>query len=203
MSINQHTKHRRIDDWVGRVLTVLASVGGLLLLLILAFLLQEAMPILDERGLNAWLNSEGWYPSENQLNMMPMVWGSLAVTLGALLVAAPMAYCAALYAAFYASPNIASGFRSLMAVLAGIPSVVFGLWGLTTLVPLIAQWQPPGASVLAATLVLGLMILPTIMLTSEAALRAVPDASLLAAAALGLSHRALIFQVVWPQAKHC
>ena len=92
-------------------------------------------------------------------------------------------------------------FRSLLTLLAGIPSVVFGFWGLTVLVPLIARFEPPGASLLAASLILTIMILPTVALMSEAAINAVPESYARCSAALGLSKDATIRKVILPAAK--
>lgn len=89
----------------------------------------------------------------------------------------------------------------MVALLAGIPSVVFGLWGLKTVVPLISEWQPPGTSALAAMVVLALMVLPTITLTSEAAIASIPKSWLLGAQALGLCRSSIIIGVALPAAK--
>jgi phosphate transport system permease protein len=89
----------------------------------------------------------------------------------------------------------------MMALLAGIPSVVYGLWGLTVLVPLIARIESPGSSLLAAILVLGLMILPTVALTSASALEAVPDSLMRGAAALGMTRKGQILGVAVPAAR--
>lgn len=86
-------------------------------------------------------------------------------------------------------------------LLAGIPSVVYGLWGLTVLVPLVSQWEPPGASLISAMLILALMILPTVALTSEAALAAVSHANLQGASALGLSRKGIVLGVALPSAR--
>jgi len=90
----------------------------------------------------------------------------------------------------------------MLNLLAGIPSVVYGLWGLTELVPLIGRWQPPGASLLAAILVLTLMILPTVALTSFSALAAVPGDILAGAAALGITRKGQIISVALPAARN-
>ena len=101
---------------------------------------------------------------------------------------------------FYAPSHLATLYKRLIELLAGIPSVVFGFWGLTTLVPLINQWHPPGASLLAAILVLTLMVLPLITLTAYTALAAVPDELIHNAAALGLSRWGMISGVALPAA---
>ena len=107
-------------------------------------------------------------------NLAPMLSGTLYAAGGALLLATPLGIASALFIAYYAPPTAAGIYRRLVELLAGIPSVVYGFWGLTTLVPLINQLHPPGASLLAGILVLTLMILPTVALTAHAALLAVP-----------------------------
>lgn len=183
------------------LLTLLAASAALLLLLVLVFLLREAWPVLANSG-GRFFTDAGWYPLENRFGLLPMVWATLAAAFGALLLAAPLGLASAIFQQFYAPPALATGYRSILALLTGIPSVVYGLWGLTVLVPLIARWQPPGASLLAAILILALMILPTVALTSAAALRAVPSSLLQGAAALGLTRRAVILGVALPAARH-
>lgn len=134
-------------------------------------------------------------------NLAPMLSGTLYAAGGALLVAAPLGIASALFVAYYAPPRVAGIYRRLIELLAGIPSVVYGFWGLTTLVPLINQLHPPGASLLAGILVLTLMILPTIALTAHAALLAVPAEYLRGAAALGMSRWGMIRGVALPAAR--
>ena len=188
------------DRLVGGALGALAAGSVLLFGLVLAFLLHEAAPVLLSGDALRFVASTGWFPLEQRFGVLPMVWATLVAMLGAMLLAAPLGLGAAIYERFYASPHVARVFRSLVALLAGIPSVVFGLWGLTVLVPLIAGWQPPGASLLAAILVLALMILPTVALTSASALAAVPQDWLRGAAALGLARKGLILGVALPAA---
>jgi len=132
---------------------------------------------------------------------MPMLAGTLYASTGALLLAIPLGIASALFIVYYASPRLAKWYKRLVELLAGIPSVVFGFWGLTTLVPLINQIHPPGASLLAAILILALMILPTITLTAYSALMAVPDEFLRNATALGLSRWGMIRGVAFPAAR--
>lgn len=199
----------RTDLWFSLVLRVLAMASTVLLALIIAFLVKESWPLftdmfIDSESNGAWLSlfqSAGWYPLEGQFGMAPMIWASLAVTLGALALALPVGLACAMFLQFFAPAALAPGFRLLLNLLAGVPSVVFGLWGLTRLVPLIISWQPPGTSLLAAILVLSLMILPTVALTSAAALAAVPRELTAAATALGLRRNTRILQVILPAAK--
>jgi phosphate transport system permease protein len=189
------------DRWLAPALGASAGVAGLILLLVLAFLLKEAAPLLGSHNAAGFFTDPGWYPLEGQFGMLPMVAASLAVALGAVLLAGPLGVVSAIFLNFMAPPAIAGAYRMMLGLLAGIPSVVFGLWGLTVLVPLIARWQPPGASLLAAMLILALMILPTVALTSASALRAVSPSVLHGAAALGLSQGGTILRVAVPAAR--
>lgn len=189
------------DRWLPFTLGLTAAGAGLILLLVLAFLLREAAPILSSHESIGFLTDPGWYPLEGQFGMLPMVAASLMAAAGAVLLAGPLGVVSAIFLNFSAPPAIARAYRMIVALLAGIPSVVFGLWGLTVLVPLIARWRPPGASLLAAILILALMILPTVALTSAAALAAVPKSLLHGAAALGLTHQGTILRVAVPAAR--
>tara|TARA_R110001592_G_scaffold363341_1_gene684461 strand:+ start:84718 stop:85548 length:831 start_codon:yes stop_codon:yes gene_type:complete len=183
----------------------MAGATALLLALIMLFLLSEAWPFFANRWRDgSWLQlfySQNWYPLEGQFGMAPMILSSLAVTVGAVALALPLGLGSAIFLQFYASPRSAQSFRLLLNVLAGIPSVVFGLWGLTRLVPLITSWQPPGASMLAAIVVLTLMILPTIALTSASSLASVPRELLAGSMALGLRRNTQILHIILPAAR--
>ena len=174
-----------------------ASGAVLLLALVLLFLAREAAPVLG----SASLASSRWEPSGGHFGIAAMALGSLLAMMGALVLAIPLGLGTAIHIRFQASPAVRAVLQPALALLAGVPSVVFGLWGLTQLVPLIAQVQAPGASLLAAMGVLALMVVPTVALTSLAALDAVPAPWLQGAAALGLSRRAVITGVALPAAR--
>jgi len=190
------------DRQLQPLLAGLALATAAMLLLIVAFLLIEAWPVVANGHGKAFFIDQSWYPLEGQFGLLPMLWGSLVIMAGAMVLAAPLGLAAAIFASFYASGFLLKAYRMLMALLAGMPSVVLGLWGLTVLVPLIAAWQPPGTSLLAAMLVLALMILPTIALASTSALAAVPDSLMAGAAALGMRRKSQIVSVALPAAKH-
>lgn len=177
-----------------------ALLAGVLLLLVLGLLVRETWPVLSEQGWRG-LHAEGWYPASGQLNMLPMLIATLALGLGALLLALPLGVASAVFVRFYAPGWCAETTRYMLVLLAGIPSVVFGLWGLVSLVPLLAMWQPPGVSLFAAIVVLTLMIVPTIAASSEAALAALPKSLLDGGAALGLSRRGIVWGIALPAAR--
>ena len=137
----------------------------------------------------------------DRLGLMPMVAGSLLCTLGAIALALPLGMASALFSQYYGHSSLVLPYRWLLGLLAGIPSVVYGFWGLTVLVPLIGSYQPPGASLLAGILILALMILPTVALTAEAAFKAVPVSYLQGAHALGMRKAAIAFKVLFPAAR--
>lgn len=189
------------DKLVLFVLRFGAVIAALVMLLILIFLVTESWPALFQMNLAQFLTDVSWHPLEAAYNLTPMLSGTLLASIGALLLAIPLGIASALFVVFYAAVRLATTYRRLIELLAGIPSVVFGFWGLTTLVPLINQWHPPGASLLAAILVLTLMILPTITLTAFSALQAVPDEFLRSATALGLSRWGMIYGIALPAAR--
>lgn len=178
-----------------------ASIAAALVLLILLFLAVESWPAMRHISLERFFTDPSWNPGEGMYNLAPMVSGTLYAAGGALLLATPLGIISALFIAYYASPRSGVIYQRLVELLAGIPSVVYGFWGLTTLVPLINQLHPPGASLLAGILILALMILPTMALTAHAALLAVPGEYLRGAAVLGLSRWGMIRGVVLPTAK--
>ncbi len=189
------------DKLVLFVLRFGAVIAALVMLLILIFLWVESWPALFQIPPTRFLTDASWHPLEAAYNLTPMLSGTLLASMGALLLAIPLGLASALFIVFYASARFATLYRRLIELLASIPSVVFGFWGLTTLVPLITQVHPPGASLLAAILILTLMILPTITLTAFSALQAVPDEFLRSATALGLSRWGMIYGVALPAAR--
>lgn len=183
------------------VLRGLAAVAGAIAVLIVVFLVLESAPVLRSVGLLRFFSDEFWHPASGLYGLTPMLWGTLFATAGAVLVATPLGILSAVFSRWYAPPAIRVVYRRMIEVLAGIPSVVYGFWGLVVLVPLLARIRPPGTSLLAGILVLSVMILPTIALTSEAAFASVPENDLRAAASLGLSRWATLRGVVFPSAK--
>jgi phosphate transport system permease protein len=130
-----------------------------------------------------------------------MLFGTILTALGSVLIAAPLGILSAIFCRFYAPLMLADLYRRLIELLAGIPSVVYGLWGLVVLVPLIGRIEPPGASLIAGILILTIMILPTIALTADSSLANVPAEYIPGAAALGLSRHTTICHIAIPAAR--
>jgi len=192
---------RLADRLLGAGTAAAAAAAAAIVLLIAAFVLGESLPALREIGAARFFTDGGWHPTADGFNLAPMLLASLAVAVGATLLAAPVALLVALFCAACAPEWIANVVRRVVELLASIPSVVVGFFGLVALVPLIARLRPPGASLLAGVLVLALMILPTIALLAEASLRAVPRAQWVAAAALGIGRCGALRRVVIPGAR--
>lgn len=202
ISSKSNTSFRWDADWTVRpLLAATAAIAALIVLLVVLFLAREAWPVLSNGGWRRFLLDDGWYPLEGRFGLAGMVCATVAASTGAVLLAAPLGVATAIFGHFYATPTLKKLYGMTMALLAGIPSVVYGLWGLTVLVPLIARIEPPGASLLAAILVLTLMILPTVALTSTSALEAVPDSLMRGAAALGMTRRGQILGIAVPAAR--
>ncbi|NEO78931.1 phosphate ABC transporter permease subunit PstC [Moorena sp. SIO4G3] len=191
----------RSDTLLISTLQGCAVVAGAIVVLIVVFLITEALPVLGEVGLLPFFTDPSWHPAETLYNFTPMLWGTLLVTAGAMVVATPLGILSAVFCQYYAPPPMAGLYRRLIELLAGMPSVVYGFWGLVELVPLIGRFQPPGASLLAGIAILTLMILPTIALTADASFAKVPPEYLQGSAALGLSRWATVRGVVFPAAK--
>lgn len=201
ISFRSRTNSGQADTWLHAVLISAAAIAVGILLLIILFLLRESWPALQRVGVLRFISDAGWHPLEGAFNLAPMLIATFAASAGAILVAGPLGVASAVFGRFYAPPVVAGTFRRMVALLAGIPSVVFGLWGLTVLVPIITKWQPPGASLLASILILAFMILPTVALTADAALKTVPENYLRGANALGISRSGIILNVAIPAAR--
>jgi phosphate transport system permease protein len=188
------------EIWFFRLLR-LSAVGVIgLMVILIAFLLQESWHVLSDVGVLRFLLDAEWYPTENSFGMMAMLFASLVASVGAMLIAAPLGIGCAVFCTMYAPPPLAWGYKKILSVLAGIPSVVYGFWGLTVIVPVIAAWRAPGASLLAAIIILALMILPTVTLASEAALAGEPKTHVAGAQALGLGRGATVLHIMLPAA---
>jgi phosphate ABC transporter permease protein PstC len=167
-----------------------------------AVVLIAAFVVWEGRGALPYLLGARWSPEDGLYGVLPMVWGSLAVTLGALLLAVPAGVGMALFLTEVAGRGLALIARPLLQTLAGVPSVVYGFVGLTLLVPAIRHWLGgPGFSVLAGALVLAVMVLPTIAAVAEDALRALPPGYREGAAALGATPWQTVRRVLLPAAR--
>lgn len=178
-----------------------ACMAIVAVLLICVFLFANGIPAMREIGLWNFLSGQKWAPLSNVFGILPMILGSLYVTAGALLLGVPVGILSAVFLARFCPKKLYRILKPAVDLLAGIPSVVYGFFGLMVIVPAIRNlFGGSGSSMLAACIVLGIMILPTIISVSEASLRAVPENYYEGALALGASHEHSVFFTVLPAA---
>jgi phosphate transport system permease protein len=189
----------RIMKYVFAV-SAFASVG--LVALICIFLFSEGIPAIKQIGFANFIFGTKWDPMNNVYGIMPMITGSLCVTAGALIFGVPAGVLTAIFLSHFCPKGLYSVIRPMTDLLAGVPSVVYGFFGLMVAVPFIRNvFGGAGTSMLAAAFVLGIMILPTVCEVSESSLRAVPDTVFQGALALGASKERAVFKTVVPAAR--
>ena len=180
----------------------LASI--LAVLLICWFLFANGLPAMAEIGIFDFLLGTDWSPTNTppSFGIFPMILGSIYVTAGALIFGVPIGIFAAVYMAKFCPKKLYRVLKPAVELLAGIPSVVYGFFGMVILVPFVREvFGGDGNSILTASILLGIMILPTIISVSESALRAVPDSYYEGALALGATHERSVFFTIVPAAK--
>ena len=184
------------------VFLIAACASIIAVILICVFLFANGIPAMKKIGLFDFLLGETWRPSNDIYGIFPMIMGSLYVTGGAIIVGVPIGILTAVFMAKYCPKRIYPILKPAVELLAGIPSVVYGFFGLVVMVPLVRDlFGGNGNSILTASLLLGMMILPTIIGVTESALRAVPSMYYEGALALGATKERSIFAVVLPAAK--
>lgn len=172
-------------------------------ILICIFLFANGIPAIKKIGVFQFLFGTTWKPANNIYGIFPMIVGSLYVTAGALIIGVPVGILTAVFMAWFCPKRIYRLIKSAVNLMAGIPSVVYGFFGLVVLVPMVRQnFGGRGMSVLTASILLGLMILPTIISVSETSIRAVPKSYYEGGLALGASHERSVFFAVLPAAKN-
>lgn len=170
--------------------------------LICLFLLASGIPAIREIGIFKFLLGTKWKPANGLYGIFPMIIGSLYVTAGALVLGVPVGILTAVFMARFCPKWLYGPLKSAVNLMAGIPSVVYGFFGLVVLVPFVRQFfGGRGMGVLTASVLLGFMILPTIISVSETSIRAVPESYYEGGLALGASHERSVFYTMLPAAK--
>ncbi len=190
-------------EWIMRfVFLVAACVSVLAVALICIFLFANGIPAMSEIGLPDFLFGQKWKPSNNLYGILPFILGSIYVTAGSVIIGVPTALLTAVFLAFYCPKRLYPVLKAMINLMAGIPSVVYGFFGLVLIVPLMRQLTgKDGSTMLTASILLGIMILPTVTGVVEPALRSVPDSYYEGALALGATHERSVFFAVLPAAK--
>ena len=182
--------------------TFAACVSIVAVAVICVFLIANGIPGMAKIGVWDFLSGTKWKPGNDIYGVFPMILGSAYVTAGALVIGVPAGLLTAVFLSRFASKRMVKLMKPMVSLMAGIPSVVFGFFGLVVLVPLVRElFGGSGSSLLTASVLLGMMILPTIVTVCESALNAVPDSYYEGALALGATHERAVFSVVLPAAK--
>ncbi len=179
-----------------------ACVSILAVLLICFFIFANGLPAILEIGVDDFLLGKEWKPLENLYGIFPMIVGSLYVTAGAIIIGVPIGILSAIFMAEFCPAKLYKVMKPVVELLAGIPSIVYGFFGLVVIVPALREIVGgSGKNILAAAILLGIMVLPTIITVTETALRAVPRNYYEGSLALGATHEKSVFSVVLPAAK--
>lgn len=192
--------YRLFDQFFKLILWAGGLTGIIAVFLILCFLALESIPALNTIGVVRFFNDPAWYPLENEYNLLPMLIGSTFITIGAVFLSLPLALGSAVYLVFFLKPQFHTFTLRLLEVLGGIPSVIFGLWGMVTVVPLIAKIDGPGTSLLAGSIVVTMMILPALILMFASILRRNTNTYYLQGISVGLAKEKIISRIIIPSA---
>ena len=184
------------------VFLICACISIAAVIMICVFMFANGVPAIKEIGFVKFLFGTEWRPGQGLYGIGPMIVGSIYVTAGAMVVGVPIGLLTAVFLAKYSSKKIYKIVKPMVNLMAGIPSIIFGFFGLVVIIPAVqSMFDTSGKGILAASLLLGMMILPTVINTSEAAIRAVPESYYEGALALGATKERSIFKTVIPAAK--
>lgn len=198
---------------IEKIILICAAVSTLAVALITIFIFSSGLPVLKSYGIVNFIFGDSWRPTSGEYGILPLIAGTLGVTLGALIIGIPTGLGCAVFLAEMLKRRPAKLFKAAIELLAGIPSVVYGFFGLAIIVPAIREYILPlvqkfdpeattsGFSVLAGAIILAIMILPTIVSISENSISAVPSEFREASLALGADKRETITKIILPAAK--
>lgn len=196
------------ESFMKYVFLLCACVSILAVVLICVFLFANGIPVIGEIGVFKFLLGERWKPGNNIYGILPFILGSIYVTAGAIVVGVPVGIFTAVFMARFCPDRLYRFVKPAVDLLAGIPSVVYGFFGMVVMVPFVRDFfgntlgfGGDGSSMFTASLMLGIMILPTIISVGESAVRAVPDSYYEGSLALGATHERSVFFAVLPAAK--
>ena len=193
-------KREKIMEYVFLLAAVISIVA---VALICIFLFANGIPAMKKIVFVEFLTGTKWKPGNNKFGIFPMILGSIYVTGGALIIGVPVGVLTSIFMARFCPEGLYKLLKPVVNLLAGIPSIVYGFFGLVVLVPFIREHfkNSNGQSILCASILLGIMILPTIIGASEPTIRAVEQSYYEGALALGATHERSVFTVVVPAAK--
>ena len=195
-------RQRIVENLMHVLFFIAACASVLAVVLICLFLFRNGIPAIGEIGITKFLLGQKWKPSNNLYGILPFILGSIYVTAGSIVVGVPTALLLAVFLAFYCPKKLYPIFKTTVNLMAGVPSVVYGFFGLVVIVPLMNELTGhDGSTMLTASILLGIMIMPTVTGVAESALRSVPTSYYEGALALGATHERSVFFTVFPAAK--
>lgn len=197
-------KKKTFEGFMKYVFILSAMTSILAIILICVFIFSEGLPFIKEYGLKNFLLGTNWKPSNTppSYGILPMILGSLYITLGAIIIGVPIGVLTATYLAKFSTKRLYKFLKPSINLMAGIPSIIYGFFALTLIVPLIRNiFGGTGMNIVTASILLGIMILPTIISISESSINAVPESYYEGSMALGASHERSVIAVVLPTAK--
>lgn len=206
MSAKSTSRMRAKESIAKALFAIAAGTSIFAVLLICTFLFANGIPAMAQIGLPEFIFGTTWRPSNDIYGIFPMIIGSIYVTAGALIVGVPTGLLCAIFLSRFAKGKPAAFLKASVELLAGIPSVIYGFFGLMVIVPFIRDNAPQngqpvnGLSVLAASVLMGIMILPTVISVAQSALDAVPQKYYEGALALGADRERSVFRIVVPAA---
>lgn len=201
------------EKFIEKLILLSAAVATISVALITVFIFQSGLPVLIDYGVFDFIFGTTWSPTNGSYGILPLIIGTLSVTLGALVIGIPTGLACAIFLSEILPKKSAKAFKSAIELLAGIPSVVYGFFGLVVIVPAIRNYILPiyrifnpeatatGFSILAGAIILAIMILPTIVSISENSISAVPKEFKEASLALGANKMETIVRVLIPAAR--
>lgn len=200
--LNKAGSQSMMERIMRRILQVGASISIIAIILITLFIFIKGMPLIGKVGIGDFLFNLDWSPTRGSFGIGTMLLGTVMLTMASLVWSVPLGVTAAIFMAEIASPRIGNLLGRMVELLAGIPSVVYGFFGMIVIVPFIREnFGGNGMSLLAGTLVLGVMVLPTIVNISRDAIAAVPRDYVTGSLALGATHYQTIGRVILPAAR--
>ena len=197
-------KKMSIEGFMKYVFMFCAAISIIAIILISYFIFAEGLPFIFKYGLGDFLSGKEWKPSNNPpvYGILPMIVGSIYVTMGAIIIGVPIGILTAIYMAKFCDGKLYKFLKPCVNLMAGIPSIVYGFFALVVVVPIMRELVGgTGMNMITASILLGIMILPTIIGVSESAIRSVPKSYYEGSIALGASHERSVMNVIVPAAK--
>ncbi|MDR7869796.1 MAG: phosphate ABC transporter permease subunit PstC [Tissierellaceae bacterium] len=195
---------KSLEGFMKVIFILCATTSILAIILICYFIFSGGVPFIMEYGLKDFLLGTSWKPSNNppSYGILPMIFGSLVITLGAIIIGVPIGVLTATYLARFSNKKLYKFLKPSVNLMAGIPSIVYGFFALQVIVPIIKDIVGgTGMNIITASILLGIMILPTIIGLTESSIRAVPESYYEGSVALGASHERSVMTVLLPAAK--